>query len=247
MTRMIIHQPVLYVSLMSILVSRAAVPLSPDGSSDGGNSELLRATAEVYQQALDYELLIETKVTAEPGNDPPTRVLYHLAASKPHAVFVDEKVRSPTAYQVRLAADEHSVWAYSPTTRKYVEDGGDELLGQLTALHRRLFRRFEDLDRITLDIVIEKAEDVIRENGRFLHCVRVRIQPRTTSEGWEERLWIDKASHLIRRSILRQRGPLETRITATRWRMIRINVGTGFDFSFKRPKHGTRTNQIEAP
>ena len=216
------------------------------GSGDGGAEQaLLKRTAEAYRETLDYELVVETNVVSEPGSDGPTKYRYRLAASPPHNFFTDEKVLSPISYRVQLGTDGNTVWAYSPSAGKYIQDGGDDLLAELSEQHRRLFRRFENLDRIALSVKIEKADEVLREDGR-VHCVRLLIQPRT-GDMWDERLWIEKDRHLVRKSIFRERTPFEARITTTRWRTLRINTGTDVDFSSKRPRHADRTNQLQVP
>jgi outer membrane lipoprotein-sorting protein len=195
--------------------------------------------------------VVETKVESTLGNSPATKCRYDLASSKPKEMFTAERVLSPLRYEVHLGTDGNTVWAYSPTTKFYVIEANEigkmeELSEELKRQHYRLFRRFEDLDRLDVAAVIQRFE-WLHDEGRSMQCVRLRLLPRSNS-GWSEEIWVDTASYLVRKSVFQKTAPMEVVTTTTRWRTIQLNGKLDPSvFRFVPTGNAKRTNQIRVP
>lgn len=231
-----------------LLASLGALPISSAAGPDP--KTILKGIAGAYQRLLDYRVTVETKVESTGGGSPPTKCRYDLAASRPRMMFTQERVLLPIVYEVRLGTDGKTAWGYSPTRKQYeldaVGNGGAALTAALRNQHRRLFTRFEVLDRLDVTVSID-GRGTIRAGGRAIPCIRLRLRP-TPAGRWTEWLWVDPVHYMVWKSVFREQRVLEVVTTTTTWKTITVDRAVNPEvFGFVPPENATQTNQLSVP
>jgi outer membrane lipoprotein-sorting protein len=217
------------------------------GKDPAGILEKITAT---YEQILDYSVEVETRVADDLGAAPTTKSRYVLAGSKPRHWYSHVRVLAPIRYEVRVGSDGEVTWAYSPTSGKYVTGkSGLETSDQRTALrehHFRLFRKFETLDRLAVEVKLI-GERSVSDGKAKIRCAVLRLTP-TDRKDWIEDIWVDTNRHLVLKSRFRAKKLYQNVTTTTVWRNFRINDPPDPSiFVFVPPSDATRTNAIPIP
>ena len=224
--------------LAASAVSESAPPVS---------DPLLQRIAAAYQSIIDYEVSVDVDVSDRLEENPPTKYRFLLRASKPHCWFSQEKIRSPLRYELTLVTDGSTVWAFLPAKNRYIATDAARQSSERELLedhHFRYVTRFELLDRLKVKSHRE-GERTLRDGGRIVKCVLLRIEP-VAAEAWTELLWVDTERHIVLKSVHEERRG-ENRIrTLTNWKFTQINRPQPSQvFQFVAPEGAMRTNAVE--
>lgn len=197
----------------------------------------LKEIAARYAALTDYQVDVRTVVKSDFEGDETAKFDYSFAVREPHDWRIWQKSRTADRFELLLVANASEVWGYSPARKQFVAKSaarGREELAEIRRLHERFIGRFRLLDRMGVRVVSRRGGSVY-------------LEPDSPKEGWNEELWIDPATKLVRKSRFRKRQPLPFTgwiTTTTEWSRWRMTVDDSL-FRFTPPVPAREVTSLE--
>lgn len=211
-----------------------------------GLKELVRRIGRTYEESEGAcELAARCTVTRTSEVDIAPETEYRLYVSRGRYRL---EVRGVRDFLYIVNSDVH--WTYHPDQAEYIEvKSPDKYAGGIrkttTSWYDRLAGRFGMLPKLNADFSFMRWEDLKLKHGK-VRCVVLAVRPVPAgSEAWQERLWVEPESALVRKSVMewgpaKQDPDLTPSVGTCIWDQIIIGEPISPDLFVFRPPRGVK-------
>lgn len=226
-------------------------------SAGNGTDDIIRHMVETVAGAeRTYELQVRVNRTYE-DEDIGLLTTFDIRVRRSHNRFRYEGGSARKEVISLVITDGTNIWEYRPGWRQYIEESltsraGVRLMKAIRDGEFRFWRRFLLLAKFNLVTVREGMATVATRDGKY-RCEVIRLYPKDASErSWEERLWIDAATGLVRKSVMKRRVLDENRsrmeIETVVWEHIALNsLNDEAAFRFQPPEDAKLVEVFRPP